>query len=147
MINLIKQSATECGIGTVLTNSEKSIETQLNTLTLAGDIPIMLISWDIDTSLNFDVNGFLENPDSKITALLMTKATDLTKVSMEDASIEMGALFQIFIQNLYLKLIEFQKSNNPPITNVSYLLVPKHGSGKHSGVLCKWNMKTTISVC
>jgi hypothetical protein len=147
MINLIKQSATECGIGTVLTNSEKSIETQLNTLTLAGDIPIMLISWDIDTSLNFDVNGFLENPDSKITALLMTKATDLTKVSMEDASIAMGALFQIFIQNLYLKLIEFQKSNNPPITNVSYLLVPKHGSGKHSGVLCKWNMKTTISVC
>lgn len=147
MINLIKQAATECGIGLVVSNSDKSIETQLNSLTTADNAPIMLISWDIDTTLSWDENGFLENPESKITALLMSKAIDLTKVSMEDESIRMGSLFQVFIQNLYSKLIPFQKSNIKPISGASYLLVPKHGSGKHSGVLCKWNMRTVISVC
>lgn len=147
MISLIRASAEECGIGAVFTNSEKSIETQLNTLTVTPLVPIMLISWDIDTTLSFDINGFLENPDSKITALLMTKVDDLTKVKMEDASVAMGALFQVFIQNLYKRLIPYQKSNTQPISNASYLLVPKHGSGKHSGVLCKWDMRTVISIC
>ena len=142
MIGYIQEAAEACGIGTVITNSEERIETQLNSLTREEDAPVMLISWDIDTDLKFDANGFLENPSSNIVALLVKKAASLTKDEMEEASQEMGRLFQTFIQKLWSVLIPFQVSTSPPITNATYKLVPKHGAGKHSGVLCKWTMRT-----
>lgn len=145
MIGYIQQAAESCGISTVITNSEERIETQLNSLTKEEGMPIMLVSWDIDTTLNFDSNGFLENPTSNITALLMKKAPSLTKDDMEEASQEMGRLYQVFIQKLWSILIPLQGSISPPITNANYKLVPKHGAGRHSGVLCKWNMRTDIS--
>jgi hypothetical protein len=148
MIGYIQEAAEACGIATVITNSEERIETQLNSLTKEEGVPIMLVSWDIDTTLNFDRNGFLENPSSNIVALLMKKAPSLTKDDMEQASQEMGALYQNFIQKLWNILIPLQKSATAPIVNANYKLVPKHGAGRHSGVLCKWTMKTDISyVC
>jgi hypothetical protein len=147
MIQYIQQAATICGIGTIITNSEEKIETQLNSLTNIVEAPIMLISWDIDTNLTFDENGFLENPASNIVALLMKKSPSLVKNDMEASSVEMGTLFTKFIQELWAILIPFQRSLNPPITGATYKLVPKHGLGKHSGVLCRWTMKSDLSVC
>ena len=147
MIQYIQQAATICGIGTVITNSEEKIETQLNSLTGREEAPIMLISWDIDTNLNFDVNGFLENPSSNIVALLMKKSPTLVKDDLEASSIEMGALFTKFIKELWDILIPLQRSQNGPISSATYKLVPKHGHGKHSGVLCSWTMRSDLNVC
>jgi len=162
MIQLIKDAATAVGIAAVITNSADKIETQLNslthkeekgdsenpnTVTRVTDLPIMLISWDIDTELNFNINGNLDNPLSSVTALLMKKADTLEKTVLEDASVEMGSLFQVFIQELYERLVPFQRSSITPITNCTYKLVPRYGMGKHSGVLCKWKMKTQLDVC
>jgi len=162
MIQLIKDSADAVGIAVVITNSDTAIETQLNalthktekgdplnptTITRGTDLPIMLISWDIDTTLNFNTNSFLDNPDSKVVALLVKKASDLKKDTLEAASVEMGVLFTQFIQDLYSRLIPYMRTTTTPITGAGYKLVPKYGSGKHSGVLARWNMKTGLDVC
>lgn len=162
MIEFIKASAQAVGIAVVITNSKERIETQLSTLTHRqekGDsqnpetvtkqsgLPIMLVSWDIDTELNFNQNLFLDNPDSKIVALLMKKATDLKKDTLEDASQEMGVLFTQFIQNLNSRLVPYMRTTTSPITQCGYQLVPKYGNGVHSGVLCRWRMKTGLDVC
>lgn len=147
MIQYIQQAALLCGIESVVTNSEEKIETQLNSLTGKEDSPIMLVSWDIDTDLNFDENGFLENPSSNIVALLMKKAPSLTKVDMETTSTAMGVLYQQFIRELWAILLPLQRSLTQPISQATYKLVPKHGAGKHSGVLCKWTMRSNLDVC
>lgn len=162
MIQLIKESALAIGIAIVITNSKENIETQLNSLTHKAekgntkdpaevtritDLPIMLISWDIDTSLVFNQHGLLDNPDSSITALLMKKAGDLKKESLESSAVEMGELFQVFIQDLHERLVPLMRTTTSPISNCTYKLVPSHGFGKHSGVLCKWRMKSKLDVC
>lgn len=162
MIDLIKLSAQEVGIAVVVTNSEQGIETQLNslthkvergdpkepnTVTRPTDLPILLISWDIDTDLTFDTNGFLNNPENKIVGLLMKKASNLRKDTMEDASGEMSVLFHQFINNLNQRLIPFMRHSTFPITKCGYKRVPRYGAGKHSGVLVRWNMKTGLDVC
>lgn len=162
MIQLIKDSAQAVGITLVITNSEEGIETQLNslthktergdpnnptTITRGTDLPIMLISWDIDTDLIFNSNSFLDNPSSKIVALLMKKATDLKKDTLELASQEMGVLFTQFIVNLNDRLTPYMRTTAPSITNCGYKLVPRYGKGKHSGVLARWTMKTGLDVC
>ena len=151
MIKLIKDSAQAVGIALVITNSEERIETQLNNLTHKTgervDLPIMLISWDIDTDLNFNQNNFLDNPSSKIVALLMKKATDLKKDTLELASQDMGILFTQFIVDLNDRLTPYMRTTAPSITNCGYKLVPRYGSGKHSGVLARWTMKTGLDVC
>lgn len=146
MIQYIKQAAIDSGISSVITNSEEKIETQLNSLTKDVNTPIMLISWDIDTDLNFDDNGLLENPLSVITALLMTKASDMKKESMEAGTDSMAFLYQVFLQKLYKILVPLQRSSGSPITEASYKRVPNHGAGKHSGVLCRWTMKSEINI-
>ncbi len=147
IVQLIKESAEKFGIGAVITNSDVKIETQLNNITRAEDLPIMLISWDIVTQLNFDKNGFLQNPVSPITALLMTKAESLKKEDMEEASQRMGNLFIYFIQDLNQRLVPFNKdTTTQPITGASFTNLPVYGMGKHSGVLCNWTMKTGIEV-
>lgn len=162
MIQLIKDSAQAVGIALVISNSQEAIEVQLNslthkvekgdpanpnTVTRPTDLPIMLISWDIDTDLTFNVNSFLDNPSSKIVALLMKKASDMKKQTLEDSSVEMGVLFTQFIQDLNQRLIPYMRSSTNPITNAGYKLVPKYGAGKHSGVLARWTMKTGLDVC
>lgn len=149
MIELIRLSANEVGIEAVITNSETGIETQLNSLTKIGDKPIMLVSWDIDTDLEFNQHGRLRNPKSRITALLASKAYDLSKEEMEKTAVEMGELFQVFIQDLYRRLIPYstEPGTGIPLSNITYKLVPKHGAGKHSGVLCNWSMISQLAQC
>lgn len=162
MIQSIKDSAAAVGITAVITNSKENLETQLNSLThkdekgdpanpnlitRATDSPLMLISWDIDTTLIFNANGVLNNPLSSIVCLLMKKSGDLKKDTMEDASVEMGELFQVFIQDLYERLIPDARTTMTPITECSYKLVPRYGMGKHSGVLAKWKMINRLDVC
>lgn len=146
IIELIEASAKRFLINSIITNSDVKIETQLNNLTRIEDTPTMLISWDIVTDLVFDQNGFLENPSSPITALLMTKASTLEKKDMEEAAGRMGELFIHFIQDLHKSLMPYQKTNTPAITGASFTRLPVYGMGKHSGVLCKWVMKTGIEI-
>jgi hypothetical protein len=162
MIQEIKDSAAAVGITAVITNSKENLETQLNSLTHKDekgdpnnptvitrptDSPIMLISWDIDTTLTFNANGVLNNPLSAIVCLLMKKASDMKKDTMEDSSVEMGELFQVFIQDLYERLIPASRTTTTPITECSYKLVPRYGMGKHSGILARWKMINRLDVC
>lgn len=147
MIQHIKDSAEAVGIEAVITNSEQKIEVQLNSLTRDDDRPIMLVSWDIDTTISFDEHGLMNNPEMSIVALLVEKAPDLTKVELENTAEEMADLFKLFLQDLYRRLIPVQRSLRQPITNATYKYVPKHGAGKHSGVLAKWNQYTGIINC
>jgi len=146
MIQLIKDAAASVGVVAFVTNSTDKIETQLNNITKIQQSPIMLVSWDINTSLVFNKNGFLENPSSDIVALLVSKPGDATKETAETVSAEMAVIFRQFIQALYRSLIPFQtQSDIPAISNASYKHVPIHGLGKHSGVLGRFTMRTAIA--
>lgn len=148
MLRDIKESAEAVGITAFITNSTERIETQLNRMTDIDKLPIMLVSWDIVTNLNFDSNGFLENPSAQITLLLMDKADEKTKEDMEDTATEMGNLFQKFVQKLYQSLIKYQRFQGENIlTGISYTLVPRHGSGQHSGILGRFTMSGEIIPC
>jgi len=147
MIQHIKDSATAVGILAVITNSAEKIETQLNTLTTRSEQPIMLVTWDIVSDLEFDGNGFLKNPQSNITALLVHKPNNLKKDVQEAKAESMGDLFQVFLQDLYTRLLPLQTTSEPPITGANYQRVPNYGLGKHAGILAKWRMATGISNC
>ena len=147
MIQFIVDSASEVGIAAFVTNSTEKIETQLNRITRDEDLPIMLVSWDLDVSLEFDQNGFLKNPTVSVTSLLVEKPEDTSKDEAEESAVAMGALFQQFLQKLHSKLIIYQKQTESPITGASYKLVPRHGAGKHSGVISKYTMRTEITNC
>ena len=148
MINDIKTAGEAVGITTLITNSNEKIETQLNRITGFEDLPIMLVSWDLDTALEFDLNGFLKNPKTKVVCLLMDKADDTSKDEMELTANKMGALFQTFIQQLYSQLIQYQLIGPENIlTDIGYKLVPKHGAGKHSGVMGRFQMATKVENC
>lgn len=143
----IEQAAANVGITAFITNSDERIETQLNRLTGIENLPILLISWDIETNLTFDDHGFLNNPTSSIVCLLMTKAIDTSKNEMEKSAEEMGVLFQRFIQELHSQLIPYQRAGQNPITGANYKLVPNHGAGKHSGVLGRFIMSIEVNNC
>lgn len=149
MIAQIEEAATAVGIQAFVTNSKERIETQLNSLTKRDvDVPIMLINWDINTNVEFDSNGFLKNPSSTIVTLLLTKKDELTKDKFEQGAVEMGALFQTYLQTLYPLLIPFQRDNaTPPITGATYKDVPKYGAGKHSGILGRFTVRGQIANC
>lgn len=147
MIQDIKDAADAVGIVAFITNSENKIQTQLNTLTKESDLPILLVSWDIDVTVVFDDNGFLENPTVDIVALLVHKPEDLRKEIQEEMAQAMGYKFQEFLQELHKNLVKFQKQVGSPIFNASYKLVPKHGAGKHSGVLGRFSMKIAVTNC
>ncbi|MEK0370240.1 MAG: hypothetical protein QQN55_03675 [Nitrosopumilus sp.] len=147
MTTAIEKAAETVGIAAFVTDSENRLETQLNKLTRDIDDPIMLISWDINTNLNFDANGFLDNPLSNIVALLLAKAEDGTRDEQKSKSDEMGLLFQKFIKQLFDDLVLVQTTTNAPITGASYIAVPRYGSGVHSGILAKWTMKSAIVNC
>jgi len=144
MIDQIKTAADSVGIIAVVSNSTDKIEVQLNNLTREEDAPIMLVSWDMDVSLSFDTNGFLQNPFASVVALLVRKPEDLSKFEAENTSKEMAELFHKFIQKLYETLSPLVKSAEPPINSATYKYVPRHGAGKHSGIMAKWNMANVI---
>jgi len=146
MITHIQTAAANVGISTFITNSEDKIDIQLSRLTRDENQPTMLVSWDIDVKLTFDSNGFLENPSANIVCLLMAKPVNREKITAEDTSQSMATKFEEFIQELYKILAPLQKSNEGPLSNVTYKYVPVHGVGKHSGVLGKWTMKNEFTI-
>lgn len=147
MIQLIKDAAAEVGIVAFITNSTERIETQLNRIVREEDLPIMLVSWDIDVNLVFDPSGFLQNPTVNIVSLLVEKPETTSKEEAEKSAVAMGVLFQTFLQKLHSKLIIFQKQTDPPVSNASYKLTPIHGAGKHSGVLGRFTMRIAVTNC
>ena len=148
MIIDIKEAGEAVGITTLITNSNERIETQLSRITGFEDLPIMLVSWDLETALTFDKHGLLNNPSTKVVCLLMTKADDTTKDDLEEAANKMGELYQSFIQTLYATLVKYQRATGENILKeISYKLVPKHGAGKHSGILGRFTMETKIANC
>ena len=147
MIQEIKEAAESVGISAFITNSGERIENQLNRITREEDLPIMLVSWDIDVNLNFDSSGFLENPVASIVALILTKPEDTSKEEAEKSAEEMALLYHAFLKSLNSIQIRYQKQSDQPITSASYKMVPQHGAGKHSGVLCRWNMKVKVENC
>lgn len=148
MITQIKQAAEQADITAVITNSDSKIETQLNRLTDSVDLPIMLVSWDLTTSYEFDSNGFMKNPVTPVVCLLMSKSDSPEKQLMEDKAEEMRELFVTFIKSLYQILIPFNRDPTTPVlSQVNTKLVPKHGLGKHSGVLGRFTMKSGITNC
>ena len=147
MIQNIIDAASAVGITTFVTNSKERIETQLNSLTKNADLPIMLVSWDITTRLEFNTNGDLENPLADIVALLVSKPDDLKKDTKLEVAEEMAVLFTAFIQQLYTDSVLFQLNGGSPVTNASYKLVPQHGAGMHSGVLGRFTLSGEIVRC
>jgi hypothetical protein len=148
MISNIKKAADNVGITAIITNSTEKIEVQLNKITSLEDLPLMLISWDLDASVSFNDSGFLENPVIDVVCLLMTKPEDLSKDEMESAAEEMYYLYLDFIQELRTILSPLLKNyQSQPIINIGCKLVPKHGLGKHSGVMGRFSMITAISNC
>mgnify|MGYP003648214167 CR=1 FL=1 len=148
VINIIKETATEVGITAFVTNSDSKIEAQLNRLTDLAELPIALVPWDFTTTVQFDENGFLRNPTTPITMLLLTKVEDRTS-DYDEAAAEMGDLFLTFIKALRPKLVPFNRglSNDNIITSINYDAVPKYGLGKHSGVVGKFTMIGDLSNC
>lgn len=149
IISIIRSTAKEVGITAVITNSASRLESQLNRNTDLSDLPMMLINWDLTTNYEFNEHGFLNNPQTPVTCLLMSKADDIDTPSQYEETAElMQDLFTVFIQKLYLNLTSIQtNSATPAITSASSILVPKHGLGKHSGVVGRWTMKSEITNC
>lgn len=148
MVADIRAAAEAVGVTAIITNATEKLETQLNRITGIEQLPIMLISWDLLTQLTFDEHGFLDNPSTQVTLLLMDKVDIKTKDEMEERAGEMGELFQQFIFQLHSTLIKYQKKSSEEIlSGIEYTLVPKHGAGQHSGILGKFTMKTKIANC
>ena len=148
MIADIRTAAEEVGITAVISNSRERIETQLNRITGLESLPLMLVSWDLSSTIAFDDHGFLMNPETDVVVLLMDKAIDTTKEEAENTAEEMAALFQQFAQALYSQLIQYQKMEGQQmLSGISYTLAPQHGLGKHSGILGRFTMQSGISNC
>ena len=144
MIKKINDAAKKVGITCILTNSTEKIETQLNRIISVGELPILLVSWDYEVSVEIDENGFLNNPSTNIVCLLMTKANSTEKSDMEEASDDMGILFQNFVRTLNDELRAKTRDGLNAISGISYTNVPRHGAGKHSGVLGRFTMRTEV---
>lgn len=149
MIDEITSAAKEVGINVTITNSTEKIETQLNKITGIEELPIMLVSWDYETAVTFDSNGFINPPSTKIVLLLMTKAESKEKVELELSSKTMGSLFVEFVRvlNTNMKLkIRLSEGENA-LSGVTFKNIPRHGLGVHSGVLGQFSMLSTITNC
>jgi len=148
IVSVIRTAAESVGITAIVSNSDAKIETQLNRLTDPAELPIMLVSWDMTSSASFDANGFLKNPETPIVALLMSKADSTEKDMFEEKAEEMKDLFWSFMKALYGSLVSINRDTSTmAITGAQAQLVPKYGMGKHSGVVCRWTMKSSLANC
>mgnify|MGYP003632305311 FL=1 len=148
MIQDIKTAAESVGITAVITNSKERIESQLNRITGVEDLPLMLVSWDLETTITFNEHGDLNNPITRVVVLLMDKASDTTKEEAESTAEGMATLFQQFVKALYSQLIPYQKQIGTEIlSDIGFTLAPQHGMGKHSGILGRFSMQTAIANC
>lgn len=149
VIDIIKSTAKQVGITAVVTNSDSKLQTQLNRLKDASNDPMALISWDLTSTVTFDDNGFLNNPTTPVTMLLMSKSESPTKENMELKAEEMGELFIKFIKTLRGALVKYNRSisSNSILTGIQFQLVPKYGLSQHSGIIGRFTMISSIENC
>src|SRR5690554_6681187 len=145
IIKNIKQAAKEVGVKAVITNSDEKLETQLNRLTKAGDLPIMLISWDIDFTIQFDSHGFMDNPRASIVCVVLDKPEDISKLEAEDIAIETAQINKMCVISRNNIVKPKTKNRIIPTPNAQYKLVPRHGIAKHSGVLGRFVVSDEIT--
>lgn len=145
IIQVLKEAAEEVGINAFITNSTESLETQLRRLTKEEDLPIMLVSWDLDISLEFDQNRFLRNPSVDVTCLLLTKPEEISKDEGEAEAENMSYLFIEFLQALVNKQSPELRTAEAPVTEISMKLAPLYGLSKHSGVLGKFKVLASLT--
>ena len=147
--DIIKSTAKQVGITATLTNSEKQLKAQLNRLKDHADDPMALIAWDLTTDVTFDINGFLKNPTTPVTMLLMSKADSDEAEIKEALADEMGDLFVSFVKQLRSNLVQYNRSvdNSGIITGAQYTRLPSHGFGKHSGILGRFTMISGLDNC
>ena len=144
MLKEMKAVAKNIGITLIIAESDKNIESQVNRIMRAETLPVMLSSWDLNVSLEFNENGYLKNPTVDVTLLLLTKAETLGKEDLEFEAEEMGKLFIQFVKNLKDHLTANTNVKENPITGISFTYVPSFAASKHSGVLGKFKMQQNL---
>lgn len=146
LITNIRTAASEVGVEAIITNSNEALETQLRRLNKETNLPILLISWDMDKALSFNSNGYLNDPKVSIVSLLLSKPEDLTKEEAEKVAEEMGAIFEQFLMKLYNLQAVLIQDPAEVITAATYKLLPRYGIHKHSGVLGKFTVADAVVV-
>lgn len=141
-ISLIKTAAESVGITAVVSDSETNLKTQLNRLKDDADDPQALIGWDLVTTTEFDLNGFLTTPKTPVVMLLMSKADSREKDDREAKSEEMVALFFKFLEELRGNLVSVNRTEEPTqiITGIEATNMPKYGMSQHAGCVGKFTM-------
>lgn len=148
MLTELKAAAEEVGFSIIIATSDRNINDQLNRIVREQDLPLALVSWDLNVNIEFDNNGLMNNPTTDVTLLLIDKAETLEKIDLEEKAEEMGDLFIKFIKNAKDYMTTNTNVKENPISGISFTYVPSYGSGKHSGVLCKFRMQlNTPSEC
>lgn len=144
MLTELKAAAEEVGFSIIIATSDRNINDQLNRIVREADLPLALVSWDLDINVTFSDNGLMDNPTTSVTLLLIDKAESLEKIDLEEKAEEMGELFIRFIKNAKNYMTTNTNVKEQPITNISFTYVPSYGSGKHSGVLAKFDTQLPI---
>ena len=144
MLENLKAAAESVGITVVIATSDKNINDQLNRITRIEKLPLALITWDLDVTLEFDESGHLKNPTTDVTMLLVNKAETLEKIDLENMAEKMGELFIKFLRVYKDYLAANTNVKENPITGATFTYVPSFGSAKHSGVLGKFNTQMNL---
>ena len=144
MLKELKAAAEEVGFSIIIATSDRNIKDQLNTIVRLESLPLAMVSWDLDINIEFDDNGLMNNPTTKVTLLLIDKAESLEKIDLEEKAYEMGELFTTFIKNAKDYMTTNTNVKEQPITNISFTYAPKFGGGQHSGVLAQFTMQLPI---
>ena len=144
MLKELKAAAEEVGFSIIIATSDRNINDQLNRIVRSEELPLALVSWDLNINVTFNENGLMDNPTTEVTLLLIDKAESLEKIDLEEKAQEMGDLFIKFIKNSKDYMTKNTNARENPITNISFTYAPSYGSGKHSGVLAKFTMQLPI---
>lgn len=144
MLTELQTAAAAVGITTVIATSDRNINDQLNRIVREENLPIALITWDLNVNLVFNESGHLQNPDTKVTMLIVDKANTNEKIDLENKAEEVGKLFIKFIRVYRNHLVASTNVKETPITNISFVYTPSYGSGKHSGVLATFNTQMPL---
>ena len=144
MLKELKAAAEEVGFSIIIATSDRNINDQLNRIVRSEELPLALVSWDLDVNVTFSENGLMNNPTTNVTLLLVDKANSLEKIELEQKAEEMGELFIKFVKNAKDYMTTNTNARENPISGISFTYVPSYGSGKHSGVLARFTMQLPI---
>jgi len=144
MLSNLKLASLQAGFATHIAQSERDINSQLSRIVREGQLPLALVSWDLNVDLAFNASGHLENPTTKVTMLLVDKALTLDKDDLEAKAEEMGELFIKFIRSYKDYLVTNTNVKQDAVTGISFTYVPSYGAGKHSGVLATFTTQLNL---